>query len=385
MNQQRLGQIFSRYIEKFEYINNDENDENYKWRVTQIWQDRFDLDAADLAGMLNSIWSESENLIDNKTQLPFWGIIEYARREPDTVRAMFDDLYTEDGGDLDDRQQRIRAFIDQSEVLREKYFPDSWKYVNDQRSVMSYLFFQDPETNYLFKATQAKEFADCVEYLDDWGSGASFKLDAYYRMCDEVAAAINRTPALLETHMSRFDNPNSPMYPDPAHHILVFDLIYCCREYGLSTGIQYSKINSKDRQLAQERRKKATGLYQALQEATIRTETLDSVITYLNDTFSKGASVWHKAFGEGIVQENDGMTVSIRFEGMDQPKKFVLLSAVADGFLGSNDSRFEEMFENGRDVMKSAQSVRAAKDRAATAFAPYAQYFDPEDTAERNS
>ncbi len=35
---------------------------------------------------------------------------------------------------------------------------------------MAYLFFHDPEHNYLYKATQAHEFADCVEFLDDWGA-----------------------------------------------------------------------------------------------------------------------------------------------------------------------------------------------------------------------
>ena len=385
MNKKRLNEIFAKYIERFEFLNNADNDESYKWRIAQMWQDRFDLEAEDLGGMLYEICRRSDNLIDNKNQLPFTGVIEYARREPETVREMFRELFSADGGDLDARQRRIRAFIDKTEALRQKYYPDSWKFVNDQRSVMTFLFLHDPEHNYMYKWSQAKEFADCVEFMDDWDSGADFKLPVYYRMCDELVATIKNSPELLKTHASRFDNQTEPMYRDDSYHILAFDVIYCCLVYGLYNGIKYDKIKSKDRQLAQERRKKANELYAALEETSVRAEQIDSITTYLNGIFCKDAIVWHKVFGEGIVQENDGMTVSIRFEGMGQPKKFVLLSAVSDGFLGSNDPRFEETLENGRDVMKSAQSVRAAKDRAATAFAPYAQYFDPEDTAVRNS
>ena len=379
MNQKHLNQIFSSYIERFEFLNNSDNDESYKWRIVQMWQDRFDLNAEDFAGMLYEICRRSENLIDNKNQLPFTGVIEYARREPETVRKMFRDLFADDGGDLNARQRRIRLFIDQTEALRQKYYPDSWKFVSDQRSVMTFLFMQDPEHNYMYKWSQAKEFADCIEFMDDWGSGADFKLQAYYRMCDELVAAIKESPELLKTHESRFDGQTEPMYRDSSYHILAFDILYFCLVYGLYKGIEYGKINSKDRQLMQERRKKAGELYEMMQSASINSEKLTSVEEYLKSAFCKGAVVWHKAYGEGTVEQNDGTTVSIRFEGTDQPKRFVLLSAVADGFIGTNDSHFGEMFESGREVMKNAQSVRAAYERAVAAFASYAQYLDLDD------
>lgn len=88
---------------------------------------------------------------------------------------MFRDLFADDEGDLKVRQQKISAFSAMSEELKEKYAPGSWRYTNDQRSVMSYLFFHDPESNYLFKSTEAHEFADCVEFLGGLGCRREFQ------------------------------------------------------------------------------------------------------------------------------------------------------------------------------------------------------------------
>lgn len=166
-----------------------------------MYRESFNPEAPDLPGMLYEAWKASENLIDSANQQPFYALVSYAKEEPETVRKMFRELFADDGGNLAERQEKIIAFIQSSEELKAKYAPGSWRYTNDQRSVMAYLFFHDPEHNYLYKATQAHEFADCVEFLDDWGAGANFTLDVYYRMCDELVAAIKDSPALLQTHM----------------------------------------------------------------------------------------------------------------------------------------------------------------------------------------
>ena len=120
---------------------------------------------------------------------------------------------------------------------------------NDQRSVMSYLFFHDPESNYLFKSTEAHEFADCVEFLEDWGAGANFKLDIYYRMCDELVEAMRQCPALMATNASRYENEEKDLYDDPNLHLLAFDMIYSSQVYHLYDGISYSHPNSAEKKL----------------------------------------------------------------------------------------------------------------------------------------
>ena len=41
MNASRLQQLFAHYIDKFEYINNPELNENYKWEIVKQYQEIF--------------------------------------------------------------------------------------------------------------------------------------------------------------------------------------------------------------------------------------------------------------------------------------------------------------------------------------------------------
>ena len=41
----------------------------------------------------------SKNIIDSYTQ-PFYGLVKFAREEPETVQQMFMDLYSDDGGNV---------------------------------------------------------------------------------------------------------------------------------------------------------------------------------------------------------------------------------------------------------------------------------------------
>ena len=76
--------------------------------------------------MLRDATAKTENLIDSTTQ-PLYGMIFYAKKEPETVRNMFKALYAEDNGDLVVRQKKIDKFINDSEILRYKYAKDSWR------------------------------------------------------------------------------------------------------------------------------------------------------------------------------------------------------------------------------------------------------------------
>ena len=52
MNRNNLKSIFKKYIDNFEILNNEKNDEIYKWEIAQEFQN-FDIDATDFAEMLN--------------------------------------------------------------------------------------------------------------------------------------------------------------------------------------------------------------------------------------------------------------------------------------------------------------------------------------------
>lgn len=376
MNKDNLQQVFSNYISKFEVLNNPENDETFKWEVIQRFQDDFDIDAEDFAEMLQQILKGSANLIDGANQQPLAGLVSFAKEEPETVRAMFRALYEDDNGDLTVRQAKIRDFIEASQELLDKYSPGSWRYVNDQRSVMTYLFLNDPEHNYLYKYTQATEFADCVGFYEDWGSGSGFKLDVYCRMCDELVEAMKENQALLDTNASRFSCSDRRLYPDPELHILAFDIIYCCTVYDLFRGISYEKPDAKAKKLLLEKKEKAAQLYAEVVAATEQAEALKEAKAFFSPLFAAGTALRHKTFGPGTVVSSDGEYVEIAFKEPIGTKKFILLPSIANGFLLLDDPAFAEKRTQYKAVMLRGSQIDSALEQANRKFAPYAEYLE---------
>lgn len=372
MNRSRLRQLFANYIGKFEYINSPELNETYKWAIVQQYQDVFNLDAPDLAGMLAEVCKISSNLVDSTTQ-PFYALTIYAREEPETVRGMFRDLFADDGGDLEVRQQKILAFIAKTEELKEKYAPGSWRYTNDQKSVMAYIFFHDPESNYLYKATQAHEFADCAEFLDDWGSGADFKLDVYYRMCDELVEAMRSDHALLETNKSRYEDTEEDLYDDPSLHLLAFDMIYSSQIYHLYNGIEYTHPKTAEKKLYRERVEKAAELKAAYEQALADYQDMEDIRSMILNRLHAGNLVTHKTYGQGKVVVIDGQYITVQFPKMDTPKKFLLLPSFGGGFLKMNTEE-DEVFRNNAKLLHSESSIARRLSSAEEAFAQYQQY-----------
>ena len=148
------------------------------------------------------------------------------------VRALFRELFVDDGGSLPMRQKKIDTFITASDALIAKTYAgrkDLRRFHNDLRTVMSYLFFNDPDSHYLYKYTQARVFAKCAGFKDDWGYGPYFKMDVYYRMCNELVEAIRSYPPLLEATQRRYQEApwkEHPLHQDTNYHILAFDLIW---------------------------------------------------------------------------------------------------------------------------------------------------------------
>ena len=374
MNIEQLNKLFHNYIARFDEISFGKNDETYKWEIVQKFQDEFNLSAPDFSSMLRNLWSASENLIDNSTQLPFFALVDYAQHEPDTVRQMFADLYTDDGGDLTVRQNKIEHFISKTEELRHKYKPDSWRYVNDQRSVMSYLFLYDPDHNYLYKSTQAHEFADCVEFYDDIGYGSDFKLPVYYRMCDELVKEMQSCDELLTVHKTRFDGKRK-LYPDNQLHILSFDMIYSSQVYGLYNGIEYTHLSSAERRQYREREAKAVELFTVYQAAQDDMEKLDEVKAYLAKQLHIGDTIHHKSFHEGIVESFENGYVSIKFSEQIGVKRFEAISALAGGFIMPQTLEFSEYIKVHSQIMKSANSLPNRLKRAEADLEPYREYL----------
>lgn len=361
MNRENLNKLISNYVGNFYYINNEVNMEYYKWEAVKHFQEHWDIDAPDFAAMFKECVKETYNLINNRIVQPTNGIVKLAEKPEltETIRQMFRDLLVDDNGDINKRQDKIYAFLEKADELLNIYYKGSWKYAQDMRTVIFYLCLLEPDKNYMFKATQAKEFMYCVEYGKDFGSGESFSLKNYYDMCDELVAAIKETPELVQLHNARLTDK---MWTDDDYHILAYDIIYSAIVYNLYNNIAIvkptrSKAQAHEQQVQSKREELNSNLEQINAELN---ESLQERANY--DEFSaKGLEVTHKVFGSGVVVAHNGNLLNIRFG--EQEKRFQMPQGFSNGFLKTDSTEIMEMFneiavlDDKISKLKSSQST----------------------------
>ena len=382
MNDIHMQQIFKHYIDNFEILNGPKHYEYYKWQIVKNFRPAMDIalqnENDDFPVRLQEVEKITKNLIDNYTQ-PFLGLVLFAEQEPDTVKNMFKNLFANSAGTMEERQNAVSTFLRMCHELLDKYFPGSYLYKNDMHSVTTYLFLYDPDHNYIFKSSHALIFADCIEFYDDWGSGDSVKLDVYYRMCDQIAAAIKNSPEMLKTDASRFENgwgvDPQTFAPDIEKHILVFDLIYCCSTYELFSGISFKRPKTKEKQLLQEKKEKAIQLSEELKVAQENLQKLQEAIDYLNITFTVGANIIHKKYGFGTVVEKNDNTITATFEN-GQQKKFGLVLSTANNIIYVQTYDYAEQLQKYREILKKETTIKNTVSYAENNFALYAEYLE---------
>lgn len=383
MNENHLQQIFKNYIEKFEEVNNSENQEYYKWQIVKkfrpLMDEALNSGESQFAEKLKQIKKLTGNFIDNYTQ-PLGGLIKFAKEKDEwkTIQGMFQRLYEDDNGDLEIRQKKIEAFLEQSHRLREKYTPKSYLYKDDFHSVTGYLFLYDPDHNYIYKATHAQAFADCVEFYDDLGVGDHVKLKNYYRMCDQLVEAIKNTPVLMKTDASRFENgwgvDPETLYADDAKHILAFDIIYCCSTYNLFRGITFVKPKTKERQLMQEKRNKAQELLEKLETAKKQNEKLAQALQEIKRVLSIDANVKHPLYGKGKISSKSENAITVTFAN----GKVLILGTpecIAEGFISTESEKVKDHMAEIKRILKNRFAIESALAYAEKQFAPYSEYI----------
>ncbi|MCD8019036.1 MAG: hypothetical protein LUF92_05450 [Clostridiales bacterium] len=286
------------------------------------------------------------NLIDNKSVQPIGGILSLFKRpkEVEFVRKCFRELFSEDGGDIDARQERIESFMDKINRRIDQYESGSWKYPQNMKDVIYYLNLWRPYENYIFKSTEASDWANCVEYGDDFGSGKSFSLKKYYRMCDELLEEVKKNDAILELHKARFDREAQGVFDDKLH-ILVYDIIYCAHAYNF---YEYATIHTTS---AKERIRHAA-LREQYEEARSRynaaTEARDNIAAQATLTVDlTGKKLKHKTYGIGTVKSHANGTLIIEF-GVGT-KKFQYPNAIKGGFLSAVDDEVASGIQHEKD------------------------------------
>lgn len=382
MNKNNMAQVFAHYIDNFAKINDEVHEEYYKWQICYEFPKLMDkaLGASDeeFPSALYKAKVCSCNIIDSFTQ-PFYGLVKLAEEEPDTVRKMFLDLYAPDNGDLMFRMKKIEVFFDKSNELLEKYYPGSYLYKQNSHSVSSYLFLYDPEQHYMYKASECTTMADCIGFYDSWGTGDNIKLDVFYRMCDEMLEQMNQCPELLKTNESRYGGTlklkPGLLHPDRNKHILLFDIIYCCKAYDLFGIIPFARPNTKEKQLILEQRSKVKKLQETYELAKFDFEFLEEALEYLMAVLTEGTIVKHKKFGNGRIEQINKDYIWIHFLPEQGTKRLGLSTVVANGIVSCDNAEFVEKIKHYRNVLAKAQNIPRALDYAARALRDYEDFL----------
>ena len=349
MNKKNLDKIIEQYINNFDYLNRSEAeggaDEGYKWRVISSFKRYWDIEAADFSTMLQKAMADisKTNLINNSTVQPILGLINLSKMEgqAEFLREEFKKLLAEDDGDIDNRGDRVNSFMDNVNERLDIKLNGSWKSQQPRNAVIFYLNLWRPEDNYLFKATEAKEWADCIEYADDFGSGSNFSLRKYYKMCDELRDALNDYPELLDLNRERV--AREAVGFDDDNHLLAFDIIYCSHYMSFYRECPSLGVSTKERIRIARRREQEEHIDKEITEKTNEIERLEKDIKPVPEL--KGKTVNHKKFGTGQITAHNGNLLTVNFGS--EEKKFQE-EAILKGFLSVDNWNHDVLEENNR-------------------------------------
>ena len=360
MNKTHLNKILEQYIERYDELNEiDGHDEGYKWRAEACFKENWNVDAEDFPTMFKNSFKDMNNLIDNSTVQPVGGILMLLnhQEEIEIVRECFKGLFSEDNGDLELRQHRIDNFTHKINERIEQYVQGSWKYPQQRNNVIYYLNLWKPEDNYIFKATEATEWANCIEYGDDFGSGNSFSLKKYYKMCDELLEELKHNETIMHLYnerMKTIDNFNDN------GHILVYDIIYCAKAYNLYKNIPtLKKLSTKQRMKLAELSEKREFLLEKFTELSLELEKISSEIS-LPDV--SGEKVTHAKWGSGTVITCSGNIVEVEFA--DRVKKLQYPDSINKFLIMSNNkysALFSEYMQNKEEKQALERELNCVK------------------------
>lgn len=339
MNKKNLDTILEQYIEKYDLINRPieegGNDEGYKWRVIRSFKQHWNIESDYFGEMFQDAMGEisKTNLINNSRIQPVSGLIRLAKesdKEAEFLRDEFKKLFADDGGDLDARNDRINAFMDAVNERVDKVFNGSWRFQQPRNAAIFYLNLQHPKDNFLFKATEASEWADCIEFADDFGSGRSFSLKKYYQMCGELVAALSDYPDLLRLHAARINKENLGF--DDQLHILAFDIIYCSHYMGFYNRCPSLGLPTKERIKRAKQREEHERIALTIQTKVDEIKTLKAKYQSIPNIIGKKA--FHTKYGEGIITEYNDLRFTVAFN--EKTSKFNA-DAILRGFVKIDD------------------------------------------------
>ncbi len=360
MNLNNLNKLIDCYEDNLKLIYA-ENDEFFKWRAVQAFQKEF-VDEKDNGKSFLEKFVQAKKelsvLMDNSMMSPSSGIVKLAEQDENAVSKLFENLLSDDNGNLTERQNNMDAFGDGVEKLLAKYYPQSWKYKQDRHSVSCYLSLFRPDENYIYRYTEAERFARFTEFEKDIGSGGSFRLDVYYEMCDKIKEVLKTHPSLLEKQKS-FINANDDLFRDEEYHLLVFNLIWCSSTYNFFRGLDCRSRKEVLRDFNLEQLNEKIRLQKESEKNALieQIEELEYSVEYCKEISLLGVQVTDSKTGEKgtVIGQNVNM-IKVLFGKTE--RSFAISKAYPARPRFEDDEKIVEMFTEYEETNKKIKTLK---------------------------
>lgn len=199
--------------------------EKWKWEAVKWFQDHWDMEAEDFAGMLDASLSKTSILLAASNNYPKQMIVDFAQAAPEEVRDMFRQLFDEKQDVID----RIVSFKEKSVTLLDRYGGGAKNHYQTENAISVYLWLCHPDKYYIYKYSEIKA---AIQKL---GGDAHFvkgryeeNLRNFYRIYDEVCAKLSSDDEMKHLLQSQLTDT---CYPDSALKTLTFDFGFYISHY----------------------------------------------------------------------------------------------------------------------------------------------------------
>ena len=364
LNTENLHELINRYEANIDTIYGMKHDELFKWRAMKVWHDEWfkpEESFASFADRFNAARKEFSLFIDNSRMHPSNGVIKLWEKEPETVERLFCDvLFADTDGDVSLAQDKMEEFLGEYEKLRQKYYPGNWSYKQDRHSASVFLAMNDPSFHYVYKSSEALIMAKYTDFGFRIGTGMNFSLANYYRLCDEIVAALKEHETLLEKHFN-YLKPETH-FIDESLHLLAFDLMYCCDTYKYYKGLT-SPATGKT--IKKKTTNTPTPEEQARQEEErlARIEAIEQEIADLehkaegyDDISLIGVQVTTQAYGTGVVISQEFNKIKVQFASVE--KSFVLDKKYSNRPVFEDDEAIVSVFSEYGQIQDQIKKLR---------------------------
>ncbi|MCD8291139.1 MAG: AAA family ATPase [Prevotella sp.] len=194
-------------------------DEKYKWEAVKTFQENWDINANDFVDMLKRSFAKTGNLLASGHRFPRGRNIEFASKDKEEVRKMFENLFDENR----DVIERILEYKEQAKSFNAT-MNDGKSHFQDENAITTYLWLRYPDKYYIFKSSVVKALKDVINYdflIKDGGYENNFK--CFYPLYDEICDIISNDNELTDFVKKQItDN----CYHDPKYKTLTMDLCY---------------------------------------------------------------------------------------------------------------------------------------------------------------